>query len=266
MKKLIPIILVVFIVLSCKNDQKQIETKTEVSTPEIKAPKVDSFVDAIETAHKKNAFLTHDAVQYDINLTFGGQQILDATVTVSTDSRYSIISLKNGESLYIIDDKVYVSEGLKEDASVRFSAYTWNYFFLFPYKLDDDGTKWTDYTPSHPETNFNTKKLTFENGIGDAPEDWYVVYSNKDTNVIEHAAYIVTFGKTKEEAETDPHAIQYLDYKDIEGIPFAHDWVFLEWQDTEGLTNEIGNAKLNNIQFVDNFKSSFAIPEGFVEK
>lgn len=265
MKNRYLIILSLVILTSCKKEVKkesvpneEIETVVESIT--------NPYTDAIETAHKKDVFLAQKAIKYDIDLTFGGRQILDAIVSVSTDSKYSIIEMKNGENIYISDDKVYCSPGLKDDGSVRFAAYTWNYFFLLPYKLNDDGTKWSDYTPSESEKDFNTSKLSFEANTGDAPDDWYVIYSNKDTNVIEHAAYIVTLGKTTEEAEADPHAIQYLDYKTINGVPFAHNWVFWGWTADDGLTNQIGNATLSNIEFIDDLKPDFKIPEGYIER
>ena len=264
MKKLVIVLIVTLTISSCKKKAEPTtpiqNVKEEISTS------VDPFVNSIEVAHKKETLQKYEGIKYDISITFGGNLILDALITTSIDSRYSKIELKNGESIYINDDKVYVSPGLKDENSVRFSAYTWNYFFLFPYKLNDEGTKWSEYTPSKVEASFNAKKLSFESGIGDAPEDWYIVYSNKSTNIIEHVAYIVTYGKTKEAAEADPHAIQYSGYKSINGVPFAHNWTFLEWNPKESLTNVIGHAELNTIKFVDDLGELLTIPEGFVEK
>ncbi|AXT20117.1 hypothetical protein D7030_03080 [Flavobacteriaceae bacterium AU392] len=263
--KNILIILVIITLTGCKKEVK----KDSIPSNEIETvveSKINSHTDLIEIAHKKAIFDISKAIKFDIDLTFGGQQILDATISVSTNSEYSIIEMKNGEKIYIHNDKVFCSPGLKDDPSVRFGAYTWSYFFLFPYKLNDNGTKWSSYTPSESENQFNASKLTFEANIGDAPDDWYVVYSDKNTNIIDHAAYIVTLGKTTEEAEKDPHAIQYLDYKPINDIPFAHNWIFWEWRTEEGLTNKIGSATLSNIQFIDDLKANFKIPDGYIEK
>jgi hypothetical protein len=64
------------------------------------------------------------------------------------------------------------------------------------------------------------------------------------------AAYIVTLKAGKEEAEKNPHAIQYLEYKDVDGIPIATKWIFWAWEDGKGLTDEIGHATLTDIKFV----------------
>jgi hypothetical protein len=34
-----------------------------------------------------------------------------------------------------------------------------------------------------------TEKLTFKSGTGDAPDDWYVVYADKKTNLLEKHRY-----------------------------------------------------------------------------
>jgi hypothetical protein len=37
-------------------------------------------------------------------------------------------------------------------------------------------------------TNYLTEKLTFKSGTGDAPDDWYVVYADKRTNLLEKSS------------------------------------------------------------------------------
>lgn len=265
MKNIFLLVLSLIFFLSCKNEVEKESTITNENAKVIET-KTNPFTNAIETAHKKKAFLKNKALQFNIDLTFGGRQILEATISLSTNSEYGLIEMKNGEKIYISNNNVYVSPGLKDDSSVRFSGYTWSYFFLFPYKLNDNGTQWSDYKTSESESAFNAKKLNFKANTGDAPNDWYVVYSDKTTNVINHAAYIVTLGKTIEEAEKDPHAIQYLDYKNVNGVPFAHNWLFWEWNTKDGLTKQIGNATLSNIKFIDDLTSVFKIPEGYIKK
>lgn len=220
------------------------------------------FSTQVEQAHQKELFTSHEAIQFDIELEFGGKMRLDATITTSTNSAYGIIKLKNGEEIYIDHNKVFCSPNLRENKSVRFDAYTWSYFFLFPYKLNDEGTIWSEFTTSN--NKFNTGKLNFGANIGDAPDDWYIVYANATNNLIDHAAYIVTANKTKEAAEKDPHAIQYLDYKNIDGVPFAHKWFFWGWQKEQDLTKQLGSAEISNIQFITGFKNSFNVPKGYI--
>jgi len=72
------------------------------------------------------------------------------------------------------------------------------------------------------------------------------LYADKQTNLTRCAAYIVTAGgSSQEEAEEDPHAIEYLDYKLVDGIPISHEWKFWAWRTDEGLTDQLGFATIN---------------------
>jgi hypothetical protein len=227
----------------------------------------ENFVEKIEKSHQKTDFLAKQAIQYDFKLEFGGKERMDAQFTILTNSAEGVIEFKNGSKIIFNKDKVFYSPTIPNEKSVRFDAYTWEYFFLFPYKLSDPGTKWNEYEnkeANHKE--YLTEKLTFESGTGDAPDDWYVVYANKATNLIEKAAYIVTVNGNKEEAEKNPHAIQYLEYKKIDGIPIATKWIYWEWKEGEGLTNNIGNATLKNIKFVTVNEDTFKIDSSFKTK
>jgi len=174
--------------------------------------KQNDFASNIESAHKKGLYTKSYATQFDIEIEFGGNE-----------------------------------PGLKKE-KVRFDAYTWSYFFQFPYKLADQGTIWTDYKSETDE--YESKKLSFSAGTGDAPDDWYVIYTNPKTGLINHSAYIVTAHGTKEEAEKHPHAIEYTDYKEINGIPVAHSWTFKNWNKDSGLGSKIGSAKVSNVTFI----------------
>lgn len=167
--------------------------------------------------------------------------------------------------MYIAKDKVYANSELATEKKARFDAYTWTYFFLFPYKLSDRGTSWAAYDTTGMDKEFDVQKLTFAPNTGDAPDDWYITYASKKSHLIDHAAYIVTLGKTQAEAEENPHAIQYLDYRSVDGVPIAHRWVFWEWNKTDGLTKEIGEATLTNIHFVDGFTKDFKVPADLME-
>ena len=259
MKKLITVVLTtLFIATSCQ--QKKTNTNQTETRPIEK-----NLSQKIESAHQKEAFLKYEAISFDAAISFGGKEIFNANITITTTSDLAIITYKDGSEIYVNQQDIFVSPSLKENPGLRFHAYTWSYFFLFPYKLNDSGTKW-DYTFKTKEKNnlLNTAKLSFEANTGDAPDDWYITYTNKE-NVLQHVAYIVTAGKTKAEAEADPHAIKYTNYKMIKGVPFALNWEFYEWNLNDGLTQKIGSGNISNIQFIKDFRSAFSIPENYIK-
>lgn len=243
------------------------DTKEAVTT-EV-APKKhkneNAFVADVEEAHQRAAFLAKKAIQFDIVLTFGGNERLNGTILTTTDSRQGLITYKNGQKVYFNEDKVYYSPEMENPKRIRFGAYTWPYFFLFPYKLSDPGTNWMAYESSTlNDQEYATQKLTFDAGTGDDPGDWYIVYADKENHLIDVGAYIVTAGgKTQAEAEADPHAIQYKNYTMVDGIPIAKNWIFWAWRKEGGLTEELGAATLSNIKFVETDEKTFVVPDNF---
>ena len=223
-----------------------------------------STIQRIERRYRKEKFLSHDNVKFDIELYFGGKERLNATMTTATNSSKGVIEMKNGNKVYFIQDKVYYTPGMDEK-KVRFDAYTWSYFFLLPYKLSDEGTIWSGTEKVEMDGNwYNSQRLTFESGTGDAPDDWYQVYSDTSSDLIQVASYIVTANKSVEKAEEDPHAIVYENYEMLNAIPVATQWKFYGWTKTEGITDTLGNATLSNFEFVKDTDSLYAPPANFL--
>jgi hypothetical protein len=210
-----------------------------------------SFTDRTEKAHLTKEFNSKEAIQFDLKLEFGGAERMNAKFTLLTNSSKGVIEYENGAKIIFDQDKVFYSTTIPNEEAVRFDAFTWSYFFLFPYKVSDPGTIWTAYSNTEKDSKkYFTEKLTFTSGTGDAPDDWYVVYADAKSNLIEKAAYIVTLKSDKKEAEKNPHAIQYVNYTEVEGIPIATKWVFWGWEEGKGLTDELGQASLTNIKFI----------------
>jgi hypothetical protein len=249
MKKII-IILLLISILGCKSSEK---------------PK--DFATTTETAHFKNEFLKNDAIQYNIVATFGTSEWVNAKMTLATNSSQGKIEFKNGNKIIFNNKKVFYSKSIKDTTSVRFDAYTIPYFFLLPYKLSDKGTVWAKYQNKEKDSlDFDARKLSFTSGTGDAPDDWYVVYTNKKTSLIQKAAYIVTFGgTTQSEAEKEPHAIEYLDYKSVNGIPIATKWKFWGWKKDVGFQKQLGSAIISDVKFIETTPDYFWSTEDFSE-
>lgn len=234
---------------------------------QLESEKENKSIENIEKAHYKKDFLSKNILRFDLQLFFGGNERLNAQITVLTNSSKAIIKLRDSSQIIVNGKDVFYSPNYKNTNDVRFDAYTWTYFMLFPYKLSDPGTVWSNQTDATlNENKYNLQTLTFEANTGDAPDDWYKVYSDKKTNLIKAAAYIVTAGKTKEQAEEDPHAIEYNNYQFIEGIPLATTWTFWGWRKNEGLTDKLGNTALSNFTFIHKEAVNFEVPEGYIKK
>ena len=218
------------------------------------------FTKLIEDAHKKEIFLSKEAVAYDVKIKFGGKLRMDARITQLTDGSKIRIDYKDGKQLVFDGNEVFAVSETKLSGKERFDIFTWSYFFAMPYKLNDAGTNWgADAKNKWGEVMFDTNKLTFNEGVGDTPKDWYEVYKNPETNLLEGTAYIVSFGKSVKKAESDPHAIKFNDFINVENVPFATSWSFHNWNKEEGYKDVIGSTELANIKFE-------TLSEGFFSK
>ncbi|HAS41100.1 MAG TPA: hypothetical protein DCS93_11505 [Microscillaceae bacterium] len=266
---------------ACQNQQKETDNQSEntdttksttTTTDQLPKP-ANEFIGNIEAAHNKAAFMQKKAVQFDFGLVFGGKEMMKAKLTLLTNSSKGMIEMANGQKIMFDQSKVFHSADMENTQGVRFNAYTWSYFFMFPFKLSDAGTQWNEYQTdslskkdgdSTSQKAYDVQKLTFAGSTGDSPEDWYIVYADKETHQLDVAAYIVTAGKTKEKAEADPHAIEYANYEKVDGIPVATQWIFWGWKADKGLTEKIGEAKISNVKFLD-VEDSFFKAEGMKE-
>jgi hypothetical protein len=207
-----------------------------------------SFSESVEQAHAKVKFHQFEAVQFDLELMFGGKERLKGTLTLLTNSTKGRIDYTDGRCLIYDAGNVYYSPEFTEQQA-SFAAYTWSYFFLLPYKISDQGTGLieTDQTRLNG-IRYDSKKLIFEANTGASPDDRYIMYADTATHLLHAASYIVTASKSATEAEKDPHAIQYLDYQVVKGIPIATEWRFWGWQPDQGFTNLLGEASLSNVR------------------
>ncbi len=260
MRQLLLLLPTLLLLISCKNEPK--EPNADLSEESITATTsnpASDLLSQIESAHHKTAYLEKEVIQFDIDLNFNGNDKLDATLFLSTDSKYVRIERKDGSVLLFDGEKVWLTPESSSKDGARFDVFTWSYFFNLPYKLSDTGTNVV-------LKDDGVLRLTFDAGTGDAPDDWYDLYKHSESDLLIYAGYIVTYGGTPAvKAATNAHAIGYEDYKSIDGIPIAHQWKFYNYSDTVDTTTTIGDAVLSNIKFIGMDKQLFQKPDNAVE-
>lgn len=247
-------LLMSLILLACGSESKSEKQEDSIKKPEKKetVAVVDSIVNLIEKAHKKESFASKAAIQFDLQLTFGGKSKFDGTIIMTSNG--DKIKMQNNTTTMIWDGKkAMITPDTANEKGARFALFTWSYFFAAPYKLSDPGTN-HEYLGKQPlnGTSFETTKLTFGDNVGDSPNDWYMIYKDNETNLLAAMSYIVTAGGTSQEvAEEDPHAITYEAYTEIEGFLIATVWNFWTWNKEGEMQKLLGNANLSNIKFVE---------------
>ncbi|APG60038.1 hypothetical protein [Christiangramia salexigens] len=268
MKKIL-CLLVIISIFSCKDNKSNQNIPVEPNNGSGKGavpPKVLSFSENIEEAHNKPAFMTKEAVAFDIDLKFGDKTRLDAKVSMLTNSSKVRLDKTNETSIVYNGEKVFISPDSSDVQGARFDIFTWQYFFAMPFKLTDPGTVWTEPKELKLDSlKYETSKLSFKNDIGDSPDDWYVVYKDDKTSRLKAAAYIVTFSQEQKKAEQNPHAIVYSEYKVVDQIAIATKWSFHNWDNENGLGEKLGEASISNIHFFKPEDTFFKAPENALE-
>lgn len=229
----------------------------------INSPMMTSFANNIEKAHGMSIWQKKRAVEMDLVLEFGGSEALKCKLIFDMHTSKARMELVNGTTLVFDGQRAWVSPTESKMPMARFHLLTWSYFLAAPFKLRDPGTHLEKYDKLLINDKLSeTAKLTFDKGTGDAPDDWYIIYPQSETNQIEAMAYIVSYGKDVAEAQKQPHAIVYHEYMDIDGVKLSTLWTLHHWSKEQGPHGEaIGKVKLSNIKFINPAKDAFDKPD-----
>lgn len=223
------------------------------------------FVAPIEQAHRAEQWQAKGALETRIEVDFGGRRALEGRLVFSSDAGRSILEPAGGARAVFDGSSAWVSPNAEAFPGARFHLLTWPYFAAVATKLRDPGTAVEVLGPREElGRTFDTARLTFAPGTGDAPDDWYILYREAGTNRLAAMAYIVTFGTDKAKAEAEPHAIVYEDFVEIDGVPISTRWTFHNWTPERGIHGEpIGEARLLDPRWVES--PAFVAPAGAVE-
>jgi len=209
------------------------------------------YVEAIEQAHNKAQLLSHETICFNLQYQFGDRSNKMKVFTTPNSSDIKIEKL-DGTITIVSNGDVYTNADSTKWAGEQFSIYTWQYFFMAPFKLSDEGTNWQKLPQQEIAGQLtNVAKLTFDTGTGDAPDDWYILHTDPDTDLLQYLGYIVTGGgKTQAEAEKSARAVHYQDYIQVDGVPIATKWSFHNYDPNNGLGDQLGGATIKNALFM----------------
>lgn len=224
----------------------------------------NALVTSIEAAHGGSAWASKEAFQFRLELDFGGKPRIYGSVLSNTEASLARIELDSGEKIVFDGKSAWLSPADSERKKARFDALTWPYFVAAPFKLDDTGANAENTGKKKLRgQEYDTVKITFDSGVGDSPDDWYIAYQDPETKALLSMSYIVTYGGKK---GGDAHAIVYEDFKTVDGVVFATKWSFYKWSEATGIKGEpIGQGTLSDIKFVNLSGDEFIRPENSVE-
>lgn len=134
----------------------------------------------------------------------------------------------------------------------RLNSFAWAHFFSLPKRLSNHDVRVEQFKGSNRlnSESYRVRGIRLEPKPGfDDLFEWYVVYADRKLGLLRYAAYALSEQMDHKE-EVISHAVEYSDYREIDGIPIAHAWTFWEWSPENGLGEKLGDAKLENVDFL----------------
>ncbi|WP_203255707.1 DUF6503 family protein [Hyunsoonleella ulvae] len=253
------ILLIVLVVLtSCKSDKKETSKYAEEQ------------LDVTTSIYPENitkVFDAHGGID-----TWNKMQGLTFTMEKPNGNEVTTTDLKNRKSLIEMPKHTIGFNGksvwLKHKDTTQYKGnakFYYNlmfYFYAMPFIFGDDGVIYQDTEPLILEgKTYLGIKIAYEAGVGESPEDEYILYYNPETYKMEWLGYTVTFFSKEKSKEF--HFIKYSNWQTINGLVLPET---LTWYNYE---NNKPTQKRNDLKFTDiklteerPVPQIFEIPEG----
>jgi len=139
----------------------------------------------------------------------------------------------DGSEVWITPDKEAFGK-----RSPRFYHNLYFYFFAMPFVLADPGIEYEVMEPDSLNGQlYNPVKISFKEGVGDAPEDIYIAYFDQTSHIMSALLYTVTYYSG--EASQRYNALIYDNWIDVNGLKLPASF--------KGYTYE--NGDINDIRY-----------------
>lgn len=236
------VVIIVFIFLSCKDD-KSTQTIKSIDYSETKLDVTTStYPESITKVFKAHGGLDTWRAMQTLKFTMA-KDSGDEITTTDLHNRYSLIEMPK-HTIGYDGQEVWLSkkDTMSYKGNPKFYYNLMFYFYAMPFVLGDDGIIYEDVEP----LNFQGKsypgiKISYEGGVGESPEDKYILYYEPETYQMAWLGYTVTYF-TKEKAK-EFHFIKYSEWQNKNGLLLPKT---LTWYNYE---NNLPTTKRNDLEF-----------------
>ncbi len=253
--KLIPLVLVLVFLSSCKNnkkvEQKEVEKIEVVKSVEVDKTLPEALVKVID-AHgglkkwKEQETLTFEkpgkkAVEkYTIDICSRKEKVISGGIERGFD----------GKNVWLLDTE----NAFEGDAYFYSNLYF--YFYAMPFVLADDGIVYSDTKDvTYEGKSYPGIKISFKDGVGASYKDEYFLHYNPETYKMEWLGYTVTYRSGVKSSKIS--WIHYNDRQELSGLILPKS---LTWHMAEDLkigepkrTVDFDNAKISKEEMSDDF-------------
>lgn len=151
--------------------------------------------------------------------------------------------------------------------NTKFWSLTPYYFVAQPFALDGDGVN-LELLPqkAYKDATYEVVKVTFEDGTGDAPDDYYILYFNMNDHKLGVIRYIVSYPGYHEDGGHSPEKFMELYGEQVvNGIVFPESYQTHMLADDDTPGEHVTNVTLSEITFLPDLQASyFDMPDGAV--
>lgn len=242
MKQTLTILILAILLVTCKNN-------TETNPVKVVEDVVKKVVTRNYPANISKIFKAHGTVEK-----WNTMENLEFTMKKETGDEKTTTDLKSRKSLIETKDFTIGYNGkepwLKENGDYKYKGnpqFYYNlmfYFYAMPFVLADDGITYTNVEPLKADgKEYPGIRISYGSGVGESPEDEYIIYYDAETNKMAWLGYTVTFFSKKK--STEWHFIKYADWQTVNGVVLP---ARLEWYKSEGF--KIGE-KRNDLVFAN---------------
>ncbi|WP_452222413.1 DUF6503 family protein [Lacinutrix salivirga] len=242
MKNLSVIALLIFTITACKQNEKPVEV-VDYSKENLE------ITTSIYPENITKVFEAHGGLEQ-----WNTMQSLAFTMEKPDGDELTITNLKSRESYIDMPkhtigfdgEEVWILNKGTEDykSNPKFYYNLMFYFYAMPFVLADDGIIYTDVEPLVFEgESYPGIKISYESGVGESPEDEYILYYNPNTFIMEWLGYTVTYFSKEKSKEF--HFIKYSEWQTVENLKLPK---VLTWYHYE---NNKPTKKRNDLLFKD---------------
>lgn len=149
--------------------------------------------------------------------------------------------------------------------NTRFWALTPYYFAGMPFLFADEGINLSLEDPTEYEgKTYHTVRVTFGDGVGDAPDDFYVLYLDQETYRLTAIRYVVSYpGYFPDGGHTQEKLMTYEGEQRVDGITFPQKHRTFMWEADGTIGKYVTDITLSDLAFrPETEQSYFEIPEG----
>ena len=163
-------------------------------------------------------------VSFEDTLTLAGAPSgVTSRVPVAQGSRSAYFDFPGTEMRLAWDGERAWSENWTLPFPPRFLALLNYYFLNLPWLTLDPGVKLGEPGSARlrgDDTEYTTIRMTFEEGVGDSSDDYYVLYIHPETHRLRACEYIVTYAAVLSEgADASPlHTLVYDAHATVDGL------------------------------------------------